>query len=180
MDNCPHCRAALPQAIRQLVEDNFRPRRPILLTIQIALGYILGSIILVSVLGIFDPGISRNFFFRGRPMTHGEFMFFQVITSLFPAVALIWSSSALRRNRADARKWLFLAVFLLFIGSAVTSQIQIPSLYEEIPPELYPQLALMNVALSFLMLLFAYWYLYKSGKAHRYFKQLEYLEQQNR
>lgn len=151
-----------------------------MLSLQIILGYVLGSFVLVSVLGIFDPAVARNFYLRGRPMTQGEFALFQIITSFVPAVALIWSSAALKHHRADARKWLFLAVFLFFIGSAITSQIQIPSLYKEIPLELQPKVALMSVALSFLMLLFAYWYLYKNKKVTHYFSLLEAIEQQDR
>ncbi len=167
-ERCPKCGEAFPADFARDLEARFTPRRPLLLNLQLFLGWIFGVLGLLTLpfafetqdfsqleaLGVRIPSIP------GLPMG---------LATLAQVLLLLWSTWAIQRQQARARPllmWLIASMALPLPAMLAWAWVGGPAAI----------LFWMFAATEALALLLAWWALYRSKTFVTYFGTLKSLE----
>jgi hypothetical protein len=174
--SCPHCGAALPDALKDEVERQFKPERPLSLAFQMYLGLVVGVCMLPWTPDAFAKPddsayrlASELVGMRIPPPPHVTPVLSGILW-IFQALLLFWSSVSLYRNEAKSRMLLLVMVALFTVPGPVLTAPFVGD--NPIGRAMYAAGALT----ALLCLLLAYLYLYHTPYSKRYYAALRYLE----
>ncbi len=168
VSDCPNCGAALPAYIVTELERIFVPQRPVSLTFQMFLGFIVGFFMLINTYSAFQPMDLSVFEMLGihmeapSPMIRGTL-------NLCEALLLLFSSYCLYKNDMRSRISLMFLIFLLTVPETMLVAPMMEAL--EVGRAIYAVVA----GTSLLCLVLAYVYLYHWKHAIRYYAAIRYL-----
>lgn len=164
---CPKCGHPFPPDFARELEARFVPERPLLLTIQMVLGYALGAISVLTIPGAFkqaDLAVLQQIGLTIPPIPAVPLGILTVVQT----VLLLWSSWAIQKNQPRSRPLL-----MWLVGSLV------PQLLLMLPWALEPGIAraLFSVLAAGIAvtLALAWWYLYRNKSFTAYYATLEHL-----
>jgi hypothetical protein len=170
VETCPHCGGVVPEALADEIENNFKPHRPIGLSIQLYFGLFFGVILLISLPYAFQPPDESIYkMLDMAPPPHLPPTMAGILTCV-KLFFLLWTSYSLYMQEYRSRMLLLL---LIFVFTVPETALMAPYLG---PSDLGKFIYISSAMLSVFSLLLAYCYLYLWKHPKAYYESLRYLE----
>jgi hypothetical protein len=175
VENCPNCGTPPPENLADEIERNFKPERPISLTVQLWFGFLFGFVFALAIPGAFGPpddSIYKLFNELGYDMPIPPHMppVFAGILCIVQTVILFYSSYLIYMNDYKSRHWLLILVFVFTVPETI---INAPLFAQA---QLGKLMFLSRALTCILSLFLAYWYLYRWKFCRYYYDSMRYLD----